>query len=160
MAFSPAATINISAYAGVGITGLTGGITTAADTAPQYNGKQYSINATGLTGLSGVVAHSLSTPHTINMVRPITYRLLPTVNPVTGILRNVPKNTFTLIHRKSVVPLAGQAPAMAIERTSWEIPAGSETADLANLKAMYQSGLLVRADQKNGIMDVFVTGTL
>lgn len=142
------------------MTGIAGSIAFSLDTAPQYNGKQFSCNATGLTGLTGVVAHSLSTPHTFNLVRPVTYRLLPSVNPVTGLLRNVPKNTFTAIHRKSLVPLAGQSPALGIIRTSFELPAGCETADLANLKAFLQTDLAIRANQKNGLLDTLVTGTL
>lgn len=145
----------------IALTGVGGTITATPDTAPQYNGKQYSLNASALTGLGGsAVPHSLSTPHTVNMTRPLNYRLLPSVNPVTGVLRNVPKNTFTIIHRKSLVPLTGQSPALGIIRTSIELPAGCETADLANLKAFMQADLSMRVDQRNGITDVLVTGSL
>jgi hypothetical protein len=67
--------------------------------------------------------------------RPANVRGLPAVN-ANGVLPNVPVNVYGLNTRKGVTPLAGQASVLASIKTSINVPAGSDIADPANLRAM------------------------
>lgn len=107
--------------------------TIQVDTAPDNNGKQYAVTSSANAGDS--TAHSASSPFTITVIRPRTFKSLGQVNPVTGILPNVPKNQWTVITRKGATPMAGQSPSLLIVRTTIDVPAGADLADPSNVKA-------------------------
>lgn len=108
--------------------------TVAADTAPDTNGKQHAVTALGGTQ-AGVDISSVSRPFTVTFVRPKVLRNLGSPNPVTGVISNVPNNTYKLITRKGVLPLTGQPSRTMIVTTTVEVPAGADSADPANVRA-------------------------
>jgi len=155
MSFSPTSPIT-----GTDQTGLTSPTyTLAADVAPDVNGKQVAVTAIGGTQ-TNVVAHSISSPFTLTMIRPKTMKLLPAVNPTTGQLRNVPKNTSKVITRKGVIPLAGQAPVIMVVTTTIDVPAGADTADAASVRAALSAHIGLLLQQSAGIGDTVTTGVL
>lgn len=116
-------------------TGLTSPTyTIAADTPPASNGKQFYVSALGGTQ-TGVLSHSVAAPFTMAMFKPQNFKFLQPLNPVTGVLRGVPVNTYKVITRKGVLPLAGQAYKNANISTVLDIPAGSDIADPLSLRA-------------------------
>lgn len=155
MAFLPTSPITGSAQ-----TGLTSPTYThVKDIAPDVNGYQIAITAIGGTQ-PGVNPHSISSPFTITAVRPKTMRLLPSPNPVTNVIKNVPKNTTKVITRKGVIPLAGQPAAICVITTTMDIPAGADTADAESIRAALSAHFGVLQQQSAGIGDTVVTGVL
>jgi hypothetical protein len=133
--------------------------TLVTDNFPDVNGKQVAVSALGGTQ-AGVTVHSVSSPFTIAAVRPKAYKVLGKTNPTTGLLPSVPTNQFKVITRKGVVPLAGQPFATARITTLVEIPAGSDTADAANLRAMFSAHIGALNQQSAGLGDTVVSGVL
>lgn len=133
--------------------------THVADQAPDVNAKQYAVTALGGTQV-GVVAHSVAAPFTTTFWRPKTFKFLPTVNPVTGQLSSVPMNTYKVITRKGALPLAGQPYSIARMTTIIEIPAGSDTADPAQLKAMQSMHIGSVTQVSAGLGDTTIAGVL
>lgn len=133
--------------------------TLTSDTPPNANAKQWAVTALGGTQ-TGVLPHSVAAPFTISMFRPASFKSLSPVNVVTGVLRAVPTNTYKVITRKGVLPLAGQAFKNAVVTTVIEIPAGSDVADPTSLRAMLSAhfGAIVQASA--GIGDTTVNGVL
>lgn len=155
MPFVPTSPITGSAQ--TGLTSPT--FTIAADSAPDSNGKQVYVSALGGTQ-PGVLAHSVAAPFTLSMFRPKVLKTLAPVNPVTGALRSVPMNTYKVLTRKGVLPLAGQSYKTALIRTDLDIPAGSDLADSLSLRAAISAhiGLLMQISSSLG--DSALTGTL
>lgn len=120
--------------------GLQTGFTTPTytltpDTPSDTNGKQWAVTALGGTQ-AGVTSHSASSPFTFAYYKPKLYRLLGKPNPTTGLISNVPKNIHRLNVLKGVLVAAGQPTQVAYAKAEIGIPAGSETYDAANLRAM------------------------
>lgn len=109
--------------------------TIAADTPPTPSGKQYAVTALGGTQTGVDSTSSPSRPFTITLERPAVLRSLPPVNGATGILPNVPRNTYKVRVRKGVTPLAGQAAQVMQMTCMLEIPAGADIADAPNVRA-------------------------
>ena len=99
-----ALTSPITGLAQTGFTAPT--YTIVTDIAPDVSGKQVAVTALGGTQ-AGVTAHSMASPFTITFFRPKVFRFLGKPNPTTGLIKDVPRNTFKLITRKGVLPLAG-----------------------------------------------------
>lgn len=114
--------------------------TLTADSNPSVNGKQSIVSALGGT-VVGVTTHKASAPFTIACFKPATTKVLPPVNPVTGVLPQVGNNTYSVITRKACVPLTGQAPRIMIIRTEISVPAGCEVNDLPNVAACLSAHL-------------------
>lgn len=133
--------------------------TVVDDMAPSPNGKQKYVSAAGGTQV-GVVVHSVSNPFTATIFRPQTLRVLPSANPLTGVIKQIPNNTYKVITRKGLIPAAGQNPVVAPMVTTIPIPAGSDTYDPANIRAMISLhiGLLNQISASLG--DSTVTGTI
>jgi hypothetical protein len=149
-----------SPVTGAAQTGFTAPTYThAADNFPDVNGRQVAVTAVGGTQ-AGVTVHSVSAPFTTASVRPKTYKVLGKTNPVTGLLPSVPFNQYKVISRKGVLPLAGQPYAVARISTVIEIPAGSDTADAANLRALFSMHLGALSQQSAGLGDMVVTGVM
>jgi hypothetical protein len=108
--------------------------TLTADTAPDTNGRQFAVTALGGTQ-AGVTTHTVASQFTVTVTRPKVFKSLGKPNPVTGLVKDVGVNVFKLIVRKGVLPLAGQPYQHAILRAELSVPAGSDTADAANLRA-------------------------
>ena len=154
MAFSPS-----SPVAGAAISGLTSPTySLSVDTPPSSSSKQYAVSALGGTQ-PGVNAHSLSSPFTVTMFRPATIKSLGVPN-ASGVIKTFPKNTFELLTRKGVGVLANQPIQLATMRTAITMPAGADTYDSINIKAMlaFHIGLLTQIYQ--GLSDSVHTGTM
>jgi hypothetical protein len=153
MSYAP--TSPVTGGAQTGFTSPT--YTIAADVAPDVNGKQHAVTALGGTQ-AGVTAHTVQSPFTATFVRPKTFKSLSVVDPVTGQLRSVPKNSWKFIVRKGATPLAGQTPSVLIATLSVDVPAGSDTADPANIRAAISLLVGLLNQQSAGIGDSLVTG--
>lgn len=151
--YSP--TSPVTGAAQTGFTSPTYTIT--ADTAPDSNGKQHAVTAIGGTQ-AGVDVSSVSRPFTATFVKPKTLRVLGSANPVTGIISNVPRNTYKLITRKGVTPLAGQPSQTMLITTIIEVPAGSDTADASNVRAALSLHIGLLSQQSAGIGDTGTSG--
>lgn len=132
--------------------------TIAADTPPDVNAKQYAVTAIGGTQ-TGVNIHSISAPFTLSMFRPKVFKSLKPVNSQ-NVLPEVPFNTFKVITRKGVLPLAGQAARNMTVTTIIELPAGSDVADPANVRAALSMHAGAIAAQSAGIGDTVISGVL
>lgn len=155
MSFAPSSPVTGAAVAG--LTSPTYTLTT--DVAPTPNGKQYAISAVGGTQ-TDVDLNSVSKPFTLSFFRPMNLRVLPQANPVTGVIKNVPVNTYKLITRKGVQPAANQANITARITTIIEVPAGSDTYEPEDLKAMISAHFGAGYAAASGIADTVLTGVL
>lgn len=133
--------------------------TLTTDVAPSMNGKQYAITALGGTQ-ANVETNTVSKPFSISFFRPVVLRGLPQANPVTGVIKNVPMNTYKLITRKGAQPAAGQNAITARITTVIEVPAGAETFEPEDIKAMISAHFGVGYAQASGIADTVVSGVI
>lgn len=155
MSFTPA-----SPTTGAAVTGLTSPTyTLTSDVAPNINGKQYAITALGGTQ-TGVDVNTVSKPFSVTFFRPPVLRTLPQANPVTGVIKNVPMNNYKLVTRKGMLPAANQVPIPAVITTTISIPAGADTYEPEEIKAMLSLHFGVGWAQASGIADTAVTGIL
>jgi len=133
--------------------------TLTADVAPDNNGKQNAVTALGGTQ-SGVTTHSVAAPFTVTCIRPKSLKTLGQPNPVTGVVKNVPRNTYKVITRKGVLPLAGQPYTTMLVTTTIEVPAGADLADAANVRAALSAHIGAVWQQSAGIGDSAVSGVI
>jgi hypothetical protein len=129
------------------------------DQAPDSNGRQVAVTALGGTQ-TGATSHSVSSPFTLTFVKPKVSKVLGKANPVTGLIGSVPRNTYKLITRKGVLPLAGQPFSTMMVTTIIEVPAGADTADAANVRAALSAHLGALAQQSAGTGDTAVSGIM
>lgn len=149
-----------SPITGAAQTGLTTPTYThVADVAPDSNGRQVAVTALGGTQ-TGVITHSVAAPFTLTVVRPKVTKQLGKANPVTGVIANVPKNTYKFITRKGVLPLAGQPYQVMNITTTIDVPAGSDLADAPNIRAALSAHFGAIAQQSAGFGDTAVTAIL
>jgi len=155
MAFAPSTPIT-----GAAVTGLTTPTyTIVADTAPNLKAKQYAVSALGGTQ-TGVEVNAVSKPFTLTFFRPSTLRSLPQANPVTGVIKNVPMNTYKFNTRKGVLPAANQIPMTARITTVIEVPAGADVYEPEDLRAMVSAHFGCGWAQADGISQTIITGVL
>lgn len=155
MSFAPASPIT-----GATVSGFTSPTyTIATDVAPNINGKQYAVTALGGTQ-TGVDVNSVSKPFTVTFFRPAQLKVLPSINPVTGIVKSVPVNSYKLITRKGAVPYVNQQTQVARVTTLIEVPAGTDTYEPEEIKAMLSAHAGVLWAQSSGIADTVLTGVL
>jgi hypothetical protein len=155
MSFNPATPVTGGAQ--TGLTAPTYTLTT--DTAPASNAKQWAITALGGTQ-TGVDTHSVARPFTLTMFRPTVLRSLGSPNPVTGRIAQVPTNTYTVLTRKGVTPLAGQPSQTLVVETRMSVPAGSDLADPANIRAALSLHFGAVWAQSAGLGDTTVSGII
>lgn len=143
------------------ITGLTSPTyTTTVANPPNANSKRWSISQLGGTQ-TNVRTHSVSDPFTITAYQPAVVKRAPVPNQNTGIISNVPKNTYGVHVQKGVKVNAtsGQLDAAAI-KTIIEVPAGADAADAINLRAMVAAYCAFITESINGICDTLETNIL
>jgi hypothetical protein len=133
--------------------------TLTADLAPDVNGRQQAVTAVGGTQ-TGVRVHSSTDPFTITSFRPKVFQALGKPNPTTGVIKYVPMNRFRVLTRKGVLPLAGQSPVPAMIDSIMLIPAGSDSADAPNIRAMASLHIGALTQQPAGIGDTLVSGIM
>lgn len=155
MAWSPSTPITGAAQ--TGFTAPT--YTIVADVAPDANGKQNAVSALGGTQ-TGVTTHTVASPFTITFVRPKTYKVLGSPNPVTGVITSVPRNTYKTITRKGTLPLAGQPFQTMQITTIIDVPAGSDTTDAPNIRAALSAHIGALTQQSAGVGDTAISGIM
>jgi hypothetical protein len=149
-----------SPVTGAAQTGFTSPTYTLVDdTAPTANGKQKAISVAGGTQ-AGFVVHSVSRPFTVTFVRPGIFKPLGKANPVTGVVASVPRNPWSILTRKAVLPLAGQPYQTMTVRTVVEVPAGADIADPTNVQAALSLHIGILTQQAAGIGDSALAGTM
>lgn len=155
MPFAPA-----SPATGATVTGLTSPTyTLLADTAPNINGKQYAVSALGGTQTS-VDVNSVSKPFTISFFRPPVLRTLPQANPVTGVIKNVPINTYKFLTRKGAAPAVNQSIMVPKITTTIEVPAGVDTYEPEEIRAMISAHFGIGWAEASNISVTVLTGVL
>jgi len=155
MAFAPSSPIT-----GATQTGLTSPTyTIAQDANPDTNGKQYYVSGLGGTQ-TGVLAHSVAAPFTLAMFRPKALKSLAPVNPVTGVLRSIPMNTYKVNTRKGMLPLAGQSYKTGIITSTLDIPAGADLADPLSVRAMISAHIGLLSQISDALGSSVLTGTI
>lgn len=154
MSYAP--TSPVTGGAQTGFTAPT--YTIATDFAPDNNGKQIAVTALGGTQV-GVDATSVSRPFTATLWRPKVMAVVPKPD-VNGVLRANPVNKWSLITRKGVTPLAGQNSQLALINTKIELPAGSDTADPANIRAAISLHIGLLNQVSAGLGDTLITGVV
>lgn len=142
-------------------TGLTSPTyTVVVDTAPAGNpGEQVAVTALGGTQ-TGVRAHSISSPFTLNFTRPASPQVLPQANPITGRYPKIPVNRYTLVTRKGVLPLANLPYETLLIKTTIDVPAGADVADASNIRAGLSSHIGALSQQSAGFGDLLIDGIL
>jgi len=155
MAFS--LTTPVTGAAQTGLTSPT--YTIALDTSPDANARQYAVTALGGTQ-TGVTASSVSSPFTTSMFRPKAFQGLGKPNPVTGLIAQVPRNTYKYITRKGVLPLAGQPVQNLVITTVMEVPAGADLADPLSVRAALSMHFGGIAQASAGVGDTVIQGVL
>lgn len=154
MSWSPDASIT-----GGTVTGLTSPTYTQVDDiAPAQNAKQKTITALGGTQGSAL-ANTVSEPFTATFYKPATMKQLPAANPVSGLRGQVPNNQFRLVVRKGGEAAAG-VPVTAIARLTIDVPAGMDSYDPDNIRALvsYLVGLL--NEESADLADTLLTGVV
>lgn len=155
MSFAPSSPVT-----GAAVSGLTSPTyTLTTDVAPSINGKQYAITALGGTQTS-VDVNSVSKPFSISFFRPQVLRTLPQANPVTGVIKDVPVNTYKLITRKGAAPAVNQNAMIARITTIIDVPAGTDTYEPEELRALVSAHFGVGWAQASGIADTIVSGII
>lgn len=132
--------------------------TLTADSAPTTSGKQFAVTALGGTQ-AGVTLHSLSSPFTATYTRPAKPQTLGNPNAA-GNYPNVPFNKSTFLVRKGVTPALNQATKIGTVRVEIDIPAGSDTFDAANVRALLSLAIGFLNQQSAGIGDTVISNVL
>lgn len=152
-----ALTSPVTGAAQTGFTSPTYTLTT--DSNPDWNGKQYAVTALGGTQ-TGVTSHSVASPFTISFFKPKVSRNLGKPNPVTGAVKDIPRNVYKQIVRKGVLILAGQ-PYQTMQITVIaDVPAGADTADPSNVRAAFSAAAGALNQIASGFGDTAVSGIL
>lgn len=155
MSFAPTTPVT-----GAPVTGLTSPTyTIAVDVPPSMNGKQYAVTALGGTQ-ANVDTNTVSKPFTISFFRPPVLKTLPQINPVTGVIKNIPMNQYKLITRKGAQPAVNQMIMVARITTIIEVPAGSDTYEPEELRALISAHFGTGWAQASGIAETVITGVL
>lgn len=155
MSFAP-----VSPVVGASVTGLASPTyTIVQDVAPNINGKQYAVSALGGTQ-TNVEVNSVSKPFTLAFFRPPVLRTLPQANPVTGVIKNVPLNVYKCIVRKGAAPAANQSIMVPKITMIIEVPAGTDTYEPEDIRALISSAAGLFWAQADGISQTVLTGVL
>lgn len=107
--------------------------TLVIDSKPDNFSNQWYVSAIGGTQ-AGVNIHTATAPFTLKISRPQSIRKLPAFG-VGQVVTNVPRNKYTVEVRHAALPAAGQPTQDVQAMATLSIPAGSETADIANVRA-------------------------
>jgi hypothetical protein len=101
----------------------------------------------------------VASPFTITFWRPRVLKILGRLSP-NGVLGAVPRNLYSVITRKGVTVLANQPIETATIESKISIPAGSDLADPANLKALFAAHIGSLSQQSAGLGDTVQNGVL
>lgn len=133
--------------------------TVVADTPPNAYSKQWAVTALGGTQ-TGVDVHGASKPFTITFSRPAQIRSAPVVNPVTGVMANSPRNTYSVLVRKGVVPGTSQNPQVMTLRCDLSVVAGADLVEPEDVRAALSLLIGGLSQQSAGLGDTLVSALL
>lgn len=150
-------TTPITGAAQTGFTAPT--YTLTSDLSPNNDGKQNVVTALGGTQ-AGVTIHTVGAPFTLNFTRPKVFKALGKPSPVTGLIGSIPRNTFKFITRKGVTPASGQLIQNMQITTIFEVPAGADTYDAANVRAAVSAHVGALTQQPAGAGDTLINGVV
>lgn len=149
-----------SSITGAAQTGLTSPTyTIGSDLAPDVNSRQWVVTALGGTQ-TNVRASSAGDPFTATIRRDKVYKALPAKNPVNGAYGNVPMNKTEILCRKGVYIDSSNTIRVANLRVIAELPAGSETSDSVNIRALASFALGLLAEESADYGDSLVSGVI
>jgi hypothetical protein len=155
MPFSPTSPVT-----GAAITGFTAPTyTLTADTPPNANSKQYAVTALGGTQ-TGVDVNAVSKPFTATMFRPVTLKPLPQANVSTGVVPNIPVNSYKFKVRKGSVPAANQVPQICNLSAVFDVPAGCDAYEPEELNAAFSCFVGILWGNSDAICQTLRTGVL
>jgi len=132
--------------------------TTAAGTFPGVNGRLNYVTAIGGTQV-GVRIHSVSDPFTAAVFAPLAPKALGSMNS-NGIYTNVPVNVYGVGIRKGLIPAANQPSAIGGVDVRIRVPAGSDSYDAANVRAMIAACVAMLNQLSSSLGDTAVAGQL
>lgn len=133
--------------------------TVVADTPPNAYSKQWAVTALGGTQ-TNVDVHGASKPFTITFSRPQTVRSAPVPNPTTGVMGNSPRNTYSVLVRKGVVPGANQNPQTMVLRCDLGVVAGADLVEPEDVRAALSLLIGALSQQSAGLGDTLITNLL
>jgi hypothetical protein len=133
--------------------------TVVADQAPNSFSKQWAVTANGGTQPFTAV-HGASKPFTVTFSRPSTIRAAPVPNPVTGIVGNSPRNVYSVLVRKGVVPVAGQNPQVSVLRCDLSVVSGSDLVEPDDIRAALSLLIGALSQQASGLGDSLINNLL
>lgn len=155
MSFSLSGAIN-----GAAVSGLTTPTHTwTQDSVTPPNMKQYVCTQVGGTQ-TDVSTHSVASPFLVSLTKPSVFKPLSMVNPVTGRLTSVPRNTWKMIFIKGATPLAGQASVPILIRVEFVVPSGVDSADPNEIRSLLSAMGGVLWNQAGGLADSFLLGII
>lgn len=131
--------------------------TLVTGTAPDQNGRSYSVSALGGTQ-TGVDVNSASRPFTITGWWPKVLRGLQYIAN-SGRAVQVPKNVYKWVTRKGVTCHADLPPETMVITTEVAVPAGADTLDAANIRAAMSAHLGAVAQNSQEFGNTAVSGT-
>lgn len=153
MTWSPDGTTTGGAQ--TGLTSPTFDITSVL--APDANSRQYAVTALGGTQ-TGVRTNSAGDPFAATIRKDKTYRVLPSPNPSTGAYGNVPLNKTEILFRKGLkIDSAGTIRVGNIRVTA-ELPAGSESNDAVNIRALLSFCIGLLNEESADLGDSLING--
>lgn len=118
------------------VSGLTNPTyTLVEDRANDTNARQFYVSALGGTQ-TGVETHSVRRPFTVTAWRPKNLVQPGSVDPTTGLLRTYGKNVSSMLIRTALRPVNAENPRPMMMKIIWEVPAGGEFTDMAQLRAV------------------------
>jgi hypothetical protein len=149
-----------SPVTGTAQTGLTAPTyTVVTDTPPNSYSKQYAVTALGGTQ-TGVDVHGASKPFTVTFSRPANIRPAPVPNPVTGAMPNSPRNVYSVLVRKGMIPGTSQNPQVAVLRCDFSVVAGADLMEPEDIRAALSLLIGSLSQQSAGLGDTLINGLL
>lgn len=133
--------------------------TLANDLPPDANSRQYVVTALGGTQ-TNVRVSTAGDPFTLTIRKDKSYKALPPKNPVTGAYGNIPLNKTEILCRKGLYVDGDSTVRVGNLRLIAELPAGSESADPANIRAMLSMMLGTIWEESADLGDSYVTGII
>lgn len=133
--------------------------TVASDVAPDAQSRQHAVTALGGTQ-TGVTTHTATSPFTFTVRRPVSFKQVGVPNPSTGVIYPSGKNVWKMIVRKGCTPAASQSPIVGMASVELSVPAGADTYDAANVRALVGFLVGVLNQQSAGIGDSLVSGIM
>lgn len=127
------------------------------DTAPAVNAKQKTVSAVSGTGTA--TANTASKPFTATFYKPASVKALPAPNPVTGLRGAIPNNQYKLVIRKGGYASA-DVPVTSIVRLTFDIPAGMETYNSDEVKALVSFLVGLLNEESADISDTLITSVV